>query len=193
CRRSEPSRLEGRRRGDATERGLGGDWPAEWRRPATPVTSAAAGIGCGHRLRDRVCRHGRRDDATMGTAVPSTERADARLVVAGAISDRDGFGIWVSIDGGPAKELVRSTESLVIAGADWGGFNRGGLSADGSLLCLEHSEHGDMLHPGLRVVDPRTGAIVGEQLDAGMALKAACWSPIEGDQRLVIIHELRGD
>ena len=119
--------------------------------------------------------------------------AQAPGVVAAAISDRDGFGIWVSIDGGPAKELVRSTESLVIAGGDWGGFNRGGLSADGSLLCLEHSEHGDMLHPGLRVVDPRTGAIVGEQLDAGMALKAACWSPIEGDQRLVIIHELRGE
>src|SRR5205823_1051470 len=54
--------------------------------------------------------------------------AQAPGVVAAAISDRDGFGIWVSIDGGPAKELVRSTESLVIAGADWGGFNRGGLS-----------------------------------------------------------------
>lgn len=119
--------------------------------------------------------------------------AQAPGLVAAAISDRDGFGIWVSRDGGPAKELARSTESLVIAGGDWGGFNRGGLSADGSLLCLEHSEHGDMLHPGLRVVDPRTGTIVGEQLDAGMALKAACWSPIEGDQRLVIIHELRGE
>lgn len=130
----------------------------------------------------------------VGAPVGWNQRlAQAPGVVAAAISDRDGFGIWVSIEGGPAKELARSTESLVLAGSEWGGFNRGALSSDGSLLCLEHSEHGDMLHPALRVVDPRTGAIVGEQLDAGMALKAGCWSPIEGDQRLVIIHELQGD
>ena len=46
----------------------------------------------------------------------------------------------------------------------------GGLSADGSLLALEHAEHGDNLHPALRVVDPRTGSVVAEQIDDGMAL-----------------------
>ena len=38
-----------------------------------------------------------------------------------------------------------------------GGFLRGALSADGSLLCLEHAEHGDLIHPALRVIDPRSG------------------------------------
>jgi pimeloyl-ACP methyl ester carboxylesterase len=119
--------------------------------------------------------------------------AQAPGAIAAAISDRDGFGIWVSIDDGPAKELARSTESLFVAGGESGGFNRGGLSTDGSLLCLEHSEHGDLIHPALRVVDPRTGAVAGELLDRGSALKAACWSPIEGDPKLVIIHELEGE
>ena len=54
----------------------------------------------------------------------------------------------------------------------------GGLSADGSMLALEHAEHGDSLHPALRVVDPRTGATIAEQIDEGMALLASCWSPI---------------
>ena len=41
----------------------------------------------------------------------------------------------------------------------------GGLSADGSLLCVWHSEHGDILHASLRVLDVATGATVGELED----------------------------
>ena len=119
--------------------------------------------------------------------------AEAPGVVAVGISDREGFAIHVSIDGGSARELFRSQESLRIGAADRGGFNQGGLSTDGTLLCLEHSEHGDLLHSALRVVDPRTGAVVGEQLDEGMALSSACWSPVPGDQRLAITHEREGE
>ena len=119
--------------------------------------------------------------------------AQAGSVVAAAVSDRDGFAVHVSVDGEPAKELVRSTEGINIAGDAGGGFNRGGLSADGSLLCLEHAEDGGLLHPALRVVDPRTGAIVAERMDPGMALHAVGWSPILGDQRLVVVHERQGD
>jgi dipeptidyl aminopeptidase/acylaminoacyl peptidase len=119
--------------------------------------------------------------------------AQAPGVVALAISDRDGFALYTAVDGGPAKELYRSTEFLEVAGAWLGGFNRAGLSADGSLLCLEHGEHGDLIHPAVRVVDPRTGEVVGELVDEGMALHAACWSPLEGDPRLAIVHEQEGD
>lgn len=118
--------------------------------------------------------------------------AQAPGVVAAGISDRDGFAIYVSADGSPAKELARSTESLRLGG-EGQAFNLGGLSADGSLLCLVHSEHGDLLHPALRVVDPRTGAVVAEQQDDGLALSASCWSPVAGDQRLAIVHEREGE
>ena len=61
------------------------------------------------------------------------------------------------------------------------------------MLALEHSEHGDNMHPALRVVDPRTGSIGREQIDEGMALYAAAWSPIPGDQRLAVVHERTGE
>ena len=114
-------------------------------------------------------------------------------IVAAAISDRDGFAIYVALGGGRAAEIHRSSESVRIGGADEGGFLRGGLSSDGSLLCLEHSEHGDLIHPALRVIDPRTGATIGEQVDEGLALSSRCWSPVPGDRRLALVHEREGD
>jgi dipeptidyl aminopeptidase/acylaminoacyl peptidase len=114
-------------------------------------------------------------------------------IVAAAISDREGFAVYVSVGGAPATEIHRSSESVRIGGADAGGFLRAGLSSDGSLLCLEHAEHGDLIHPALRVIDPRTGATVGDQVDEGLALSAQCWSPVPGDRRLVVGHEREGD
>ena len=118
--------------------------------------------------------------------------AQAPGVVAASVSGRDGFAVYVSIDGGPAKETVRSTDWIRVAGED-GGYNRGGLSADGSLLCLQHCEGGDMLHPALRVIDPRTAALVADLRDEGKSLSTAAWSPVAGDGRLAVIHERRGE
>lgn len=118
--------------------------------------------------------------------------AERAGIVVAAISDHDGFGVYVSEDGGPARRVALSPESLRLAGADDGGFNRAALSADGSLLCLEHSDDGDLLHPALRVIESRSGAVVGELRDAGMALKAAAWSPIPGQNLLAIDDELDG-
>lgn len=114
-------------------------------------------------------------------------------LVAAGISDADGFAVFVSADGEPAKEIWRSTEWIGIGGAEHGRADVGGLSADGSMLALEHAEHGDSMHPALRVTDPRTGATIAEQVDDGMALHAACWSPTPGDQRLAMIHEREGE
>jgi pimeloyl-ACP methyl ester carboxylesterase len=119
--------------------------------------------------------------------------AQAPGVVAAGISNRDGFAVYVSLAGGPAQEVYRSTESVQIGSADQGGFLRGGLSADGSLLCVEHAEHGDLIHPALRVLDPRSGATAREQVDEGMSLFAKCWSPVRGDPRLAFNHEREGD
>ena len=119
--------------------------------------------------------------------------AQAPGILAAAISGRDGFAVYVSLDGSPAREVLRSLESVQLGGVDTGGFLRGALSADGSLLCVQHAEHGDLVHPALRVLDPRTGATVGEQLDEGLSLASKCWSPVPGDQRLAFEHEREGD
>lgn len=113
----------------------------------------------------------------------------ARGVVATVISSLDGFGIFVARDGEPAKEIVRSPEWLAIGGAIQGRPDRGGLSADGALLAVEHAEHGDLIHPAVRVYDVRTGAVIGERRDEGLALGVTSWSPIAGDGRVAVLHE----
>jgi dipeptidyl aminopeptidase/acylaminoacyl peptidase len=114
-------------------------------------------------------------------------------VTAAGLSNRDGFAIYVSIDGAPAGLLQRSDRSLRLGSVEAGGFLRGALSADGALLCLEHAEYGDLIHQALRVVDSRTGETVGEQCDEGLSLAACCWSPVRGDPRLACSHERDGD
>ena len=118
--------------------------------------------------------------------------AQAPGVVAVAISDREGFAVYTSVDGAAPQVIHRAQTSVRLGSVDLEGFLRGALSADGSLLCLEHAEHGDLIHSALRVVDPRSGETVAEQLDEGMSLVACCWSPVAGDQRLACVHE-RGE
>jgi dipeptidyl aminopeptidase/acylaminoacyl peptidase len=112
-------------------------------------------------------------------------------VIAVAQGERDGFAVYTAIDGAPGREIFRHPEIVDLGGFALGGFNRGGLSADGALLCFEHAEHGDPLHLALRVVDARTGERVADLWDgAGKGLSAWVWSPVRGDQRLAIMHEL---
>lgn len=108
------------------------------------------------------------------------------------ISSRGGFAIYASEDAGATvKEVARSTEHMRVGGRP-GPFNRGGLSADGSLLCLQHAERGDEIHEALRVIRPGTGATVADLVDEGRNLLAYAWSPIAGDGRLAIVHERSG-
>lgn len=113
-----------------------------------------------------------------------------------AVSDRDGFALYLSERGGPARQLVRSPEAIELGGSNAmvrGGVEVGALSADETLLALEHGEHGDLLHQALRIVEARTGATVADLRDDGLALVAFAWSPIPGDRRLAIGHERRGE
>jgi hypothetical protein len=116
--------------------------------------------------------------------------AQAPGIVVAAISDREGFALYVSIDGGTAQAIHRADHSVRLGSVELGGFLRGALSADGTLLCLEHAEHGDLIHPALRVIEPRTGETIGEQLDEAMSLAARCWSPDSSKQSLVVRRSL---
>jgi dienelactone hydrolase len=108
-------------------------------------------------------------------------------IVAAGISTNDGaYEIHVSVDGAPTTRISRSMAwtSIGIEAPDIEG-----LSADGALLALQHAEHGDITHPSLRVVDPRSGSVVSERGDGTSAVLAAAWSPLAGDQRLAVGHE----
>src|SRR5881398_2400418 len=113
-------------------------------------------------------------------------------IAAVAIADRDGgFAVFVSFDGAPAKEIARSTEFIGVAGAWDGVSDLAGISADGTLLALEHAEHGGVLHPSVRIVDPRTGGTIGERGDGSSSVHGTAWSPVPDDQRLAISQDDR--
>ncbi len=104
------------------------------------------------------------------------------LVVLG-LATEDGFQVHIGGYGDSARLLHQHEQVVHVAG----------LSRDGSLLGLGHAEHGDSIHPAVRVIDPATGAVVGEQWDGpGLGLEPAGWSPIRGDQRLAFVHEREG-
>jgi dipeptidyl aminopeptidase/acylaminoacyl peptidase len=113
-------------------------------------------------------------------------------VVAGVIADRDGFGLHVSRDGGPTREIFRHVDAVSIGGTDFHGegFDVNGLSADEDLVCVATAQDGDNIHRKLVVFDTATGDVAGELSDGpGMSIDAFAWSPVAGDQRLLVGHE----
>ncbi len=122
--------------------------------------------------------------------------APGRARTAAAISDRDGFALYVTEADGSTQRLRQRGESLMLGGTcamTRGGTELAGLSADEQLVCIEHGECGDLIHAALRVLDARTGAVVADLEDPGRELLAFAWSPIPGDSRLAIGHERRGE
>lgn len=69
----------------------------------------------------------------------------------------------------------------------------GGLSSDAALLAVSHTEHGDTLHPALRIVDPTTGEWLADAVDGpGNSTIPAGWSPVPGDGRLALLADASG-
>jgi dipeptidyl aminopeptidase/acylaminoacyl peptidase len=103
-----------------------------------------------------------------------------RLAV--GVSDRDGHTLSVA-DADGLRRVYRSSHPASV----------GGLSRDATMLAVSHTEHGDTLHPALRVFDARTGETVGDLWDGpGNTLNAAGWSPVAGDPRLAILADRGG-
>ena len=76
-------------------------------------------------------------------------------------------------------------------GSEWpqGG---GGLSPDGALVCIHHSENGDIDRQALRVLDSRSGESAGDQVDPELRMEAVAWSPAAGARRLLFTQERSG-
>ena len=97
-------------------------------------------------------------------------------------SNPDGTRIYLAMHGRIERELYTHREHAWVAS----------LSFDGTLIALNHSEHGDSRHPAARVI-ARDGRAVGELWDGpGMGLYAGTWPLTRGDQRLIVFHERQG-
>ena len=75
-------------------------------------------------------------------------------------------------------------------GSEWpqGG---GGLSPDGALVCIHHSEQGDIDRQALRMLDA-LGRARGRPGGRRSKMEAIAWSPARGARRLVFTQERTG-
>lgn len=106
--------------------------------------------------------------------------------VVGRSTDEDGSTVHVVRPGQPPVEIYRHRESAGV----------GDLSHDGSLIALEHTEHGDAMHSAIRVVRP-DGSVVAELDDTKggteeLGLSVMGFAPVDGDSRLLVGHQRRG-
>ncbi len=110
-------------------------------------------------------------------------------------------GVGISVEAGVALELLYEDEHSADVGA---------LSHDGTLLAIDHSEHGDARHPAIRVLRLVSGpantispaspggtgsppVTVGELWDGpGHSVGAIDFAPLPGDTRLLVRHERQG-
>ncbi|MGI5529412.1 prolyl oligopeptidase family serine peptidase [Streptomyces syringium] len=106
--------------------------------------------------------------------------------VVGRSTDEGGSTIHVVRPGAEPVEIYRHAESAGV----------GDLSHDGTLIAIEHTEHGDAMHSAIRVV--RTdGAPVAELDDTRggteeLGLSVMGFAPVDGDSRLLVGHQRRG-
>ncbi|MER5612920.1 prolyl oligopeptidase family serine peptidase [Streptomyces sp. NPDC002215] len=106
--------------------------------------------------------------------------------VAGRSTDEEGTTVHVVRPGAAPVEIYRHRESAGV----------GDLSHDGTLIALEHTEHGDAMHSALRVVRP-DGTTVAELDDTEggtkeLGLSVLGFAPVAGDPRLLVGHQRRG-
>ncbi|MFB9388034.1 prolyl oligopeptidase family serine peptidase [Streptomyces coeruleoprunus] len=106
--------------------------------------------------------------------------------VVGRSTDEDGSTIHVLRPGHQPVEIYRHRESAGV----------GDLSHDGTMIAIEHTEHGDAMHSALRVVR-LDGSVVAELDDTKggteeLGLAVLGFAPVDGDTRLLVGHQRRG-
>ena len=106
--------------------------------------------------------------------------------IAVGLADDDGYSIHVSDEAGTRR--VHSSQRPAGVGLEWP-QGHGGLSLDGSLLCIRHAEDGEIIHQALRVLETGTGGVVGDLRDPGMAMRPMAWS---ADGLLAFTQETSG-
>ncbi|MEU5159138.1 prolyl oligopeptidase family serine peptidase [Streptomyces sp. NPDC020875] len=148
--------------------------------PAVPglAPSYSAGLAIGANGVAVVGRSTDEDGSTIHVVrPPGPDAAD----VAGAVGD-GAAGERVA----GAVEIYRHRESAGV----------GDLSHDGTLIAVEHTEHGDAMHSALRVVR-LDGSTVAELDDTRggteeLGLEVLGFAPVDGDTRLLVGHQRRG-
>jgi len=109
------------------------------------------------------------------------------LVVLGIVTDDD-YLVVLSEPGSAPRTIRTSRRPLGVGREDPQGS--GGISADGGLVCIRHTDHGDILHHGLMAADRADGTVVARLDDPGSNLDPVAWDPRPGSERLLLTSDL---
>lgn len=105
--------------------------------------------------------------------------AERFAVIARSRSD-EGSSVYVAADGEKPRRIYSHEQSAIIDG----------LSRDGTLVALFHSEHGDSRNRALRIIDLDGRCIAELWHGAGHGLSpSGGWSPVAGDARYLAVHD----
>jgi dienelactone hydrolase len=119
---------------------------------------------------------------SLGLAMAPTGRAAVGLEVEGE------YRVYVVEPDGGTRQVYASANAAGV-GSEWPG-GTGGLSPDGRILVLRHTEHGDILRPALRLLDVESGATIADLDDRPRRLDAGPWS---SDGSVFVFANERGD
>lgn len=100
-------------------------------------------------------------------------------VIARSRSD-EGTSVYVVADGKSPRRIYAHEQSAFIDG----------LSRDGTLVALFHSEHGDSRNRVLRIIDTDGARVAELSHGAGHGVSpSGGWSPVHGDNRYLAVHD----
>jgi dipeptidyl aminopeptidase/acylaminoacyl peptidase len=112
---------------------------------------------------------------------------------AGLALGRDGVAVvGRATDDGCSIFLVRPDDDPTLLYESRTDAGVGDISRDGTLVCLSHSEGGDSRHPSLRVVTLDGTPVADLDDGPGLGLHEVGFSPVQGDARVLVVHERRG-
>jgi len=105
---------------------------------------------------------------------------DQRFAVIARSRSDEGTSVFVVADGQAPRRIYAHEQSAFIDG----------LSRDGALLALFHSEHGDSRNRVLRIVDTDGKCVTELSHGPGHGLSpSGGWSPVVGDARYLAVHD----
>jgi len=143
----------------------------------------AKGNELGHWVRERFEGGGHETIAPQLAPSYSAGLALGRdFAIVGRSTGLEGSTVHLVRDGVPPRRIYSHQQSASV----------GELSRDEALFVLAHSEHGDNRNRAIRILDV-DGQVVADIWDGpGKGLSLGDWSPVKGDQRVIIGHDRDG-
>ena len=120
--------------------------------------------------------------ADLAPAYSASLAPGTGFAVLGRSRGDEGTTMYVVRDGEAPKLIYQHAQAANVAD----------LSSDETRIAIAHSEHGDSRNRAVRVLDVDGRAVADLWDGPNKGLQPLRWSPVRGDQRLLVLHDRRG-